>query len=479
MPWRKTDENLRISGTRGVRTRPRRASGRRSSVSRSTSQFRCTMDHRSRAFHRPLRFRLRDRTPEAVLAKVVDPDPPQACQRAARNSCSTAPAWKGDNIMDSAGSDGQDDAPRLSSPAMESGRREKVGGLSRRSTLLGIAAVAGTAAAIPGTVAYAGGWLCPGALTAPGFVDRFEEVYGHHNGFRRNHAKGLSVTGTFTSSGVATEICRAQVFARGSYPVIGRFSLSGGVPDQPDEAATVRGLALMFVLPGGEQWRATMVNSPVSLDATPGGFYERLLASAPDPHTGEPNRAAMSGFLARHPETAAATRINAHPRLRRAGFTDSPFWGQNAFRMTNGNGVTMPVRWSLVPQQSVQLIDPATLAGANALFDALMQEVTHRRPSWTLMITVGLPHDPTHDATQPWPADRITINAGTVTINTVQTEAAGNARDISFDPLVLPDGITASDDPLLSARSAVYARSFARRTAEPKRPSAVQVDIPK
>lgn len=43
------------------------------------------------------------------------------------------------------------------------------------------------------------------------------------------------------------------------------------------------------------------------------------------------------------------------------------------------------------------------------------------------------------------------------------------------DPLVLPDGISASDDPLLAARSAVYSRSFTRRAEEPKTPSAVNV----
>ena len=40
---------------------------------------------------------------------------------------------------------------------------------------------------------------------------------------------------------------------------------------------------------------------------------------------------------------------------------------------------------------------------------------------------------------------------------------------------LLPDGIAPSDDPLLSARSAVYARSFTRRAGEPKQPSAIDV----
>ena len=44
------------------------------------------------------------------------------------------------------------------------------------------------------------------------------------------------------------------------------------------------------------------------------------------------------------------------------------------------------------------------------------------------------------------------------------------------DPLVLPTGIAASDDPLLSARSATYSQSFTRRAGEAKPPSAVRLD---
>ncbi len=92
------------------------------------------------------------------------------------------------------------------------------------------------------------------------------------------------------------------------------------------------------------------------------------------------------------------------------------------------------------------------------------------------MLTVGEPGDPLLDPTLPWPSDRRTIDAGTLTLTGVETERAGNARDINFDPLVLPNGIEPSDDPLLSARSAVYAASYRARTGEPKSPSAVQVD---
>ena len=62
-----------------------------------------------------------------------------------------------------------------------------------------------------------------------------------------------------------------------------------------------------------------------------------------------------------------------------------------------------------------------------------------------------------------------------VTVAAIESEAAGNCRDIEFDPLVLPSGIEPSDDPMLSARSAAYSVSFTRRAGETKTPSPVQV----
>ena len=150
--------------------------------------------------------------------------------------------------------------------------------LTRRGALLGIGAVAGVAAVDVGGFAYAGGWLGfsgPAALTPPRFADGFEHVYGRHDGFRRNHAKGLSATGTFESTGAGAAISRAAVFRSGSVPLIGRFSLGGGLPDQPDKPDTVRGLGLLFQVPNGQQWRTAMVNVPVFTDATPQGFYDR------------------------------------------------------------------------------------------------------------------------------------------------------------------------------------------------------------
>jgi catalase len=157
------------------------------------------------------------------------------------------------------------------------------------------------------------------------------------------------------------------------------------------------------------------------------------------------------------------------------GFGDSTFHGLNAFRFTNSAGITAPVRWIAVPEQQAPPAVAAHQDDPNNLFDDLIRAVASQPLRWRLILTIGQPGDPTNDATKPWPSSRPSIDAGAITIDAVQTEGPGNGRDINFDPLVLPDGIAPSDDPLLSARSAVYAQSFTRRASEPKRPSAIDV----
>jgi catalase len=344
--------------------------------------------------------------------------------------------------------------------------------LTRRSILVGLGAVGAFLVVDLGAVAYANNWIGAGRdLTRKTFVDGFAAVFGIHPGFRKNHAKGVAVTGFFESNGAGRELSRAAVFRPGRTPVTGRFSLTGGNPDVADAPDEARGLGLAFAFPDGTQWRTAMLNLHVFPDNSAQGFYDRLLASKVVPSTGKPDPAAMSAFLAAHPETAAATTvIRAHPPT--PGFADSTFSGLNTFYFVNDAGVRTPVRWSFVPQQRALA---AEKDAKNGLFDALVRQMRGGPLTWRLMLTVGTKDDPVRDPTLPWPPDRRSIDAGTLTLTTIETEAAGNARDINFDPLVLPDGIEPSDDPLLSARSAVYAASYRARTGEPKTPSAVQV----
>jgi catalase len=343
--------------------------------------------------------------------------------------------------------------------------------VNRRSVLIGLGAVGAFLAVDLGAVAYANKWI-GSESSRKTFLDGFRTVNGPQLGFRKNHAKGVAVSGYFESNGNAADLSRATLLRPGQVPVAGRFSLAGGNAHVADTLGTARGLGLAFGFPGREQWRTAMLNLPVFPDNSPRGFYDRLLASKIVPGTGQPDPAATAAFLAAHPETAAAMAIiKKHPPA--PGFGDSTFRSLNTFYFVNDAGVRTPVRWSLVPQQNTA---PVPRSGdANGLFDALIDQLRGGPLRWHLLITVAESGDPLTDATLPWPDDRRSIDAGLLTLTAAATEAPGNARDINFDPLMLPDGIEPSDDPLLSARSDIYAASYRQRTGEPKSPSPVQV----
>jgi catalase len=340
-----------------------------------------------------------------------------------------------------------------------------------RNSLGRLAGIGALLAVIAGLFFLAGGWFTPHALTPAAIIDTFERVNGEHPGFRRNHAKGVCVTGFFESNGQGQSLSRSQVFRPGRVSIAGRFALAGGQPYAADTPQTVRSLAIQFKQPNGEEWRTAMVNIPVFPVNTPEAFTEFLVVSSPDPATGKVNSEALNAFLAKHPETAAALKvIGSHPFS--SGFADSPYYGLNAFRFVNAKGESTPIRWYVAPDQKAETTNSAG-TDKNYLFDALIQQIHAKPLRWHLMLTVGQPGDPTADATLQWPSERALIDAGTLTIDSIESDDSSPTRNITFDPLVLPDGIAPSDDPLLSARSAAYSVSFRRREGEAKSASAV------
>src|SRR5580693_7125806 len=100
-------------------------------------------------------------------------------------------------------------------------------------SLILIAVVVGASAAV---FAYTAGWFSPQRLTPDKLVAAFAPPTGAAPGHRRNHAKGICFTGVFEANGAGSELSRARVFARGEYPVLGRFNL--GTPDANAADAT-------------------------------------------------------------------------------------------------------------------------------------------------------------------------------------------------------------------------------------------------
>lgn len=334
--------------------------------------------------------------------------------------------------------------------------------LSTSSLLLRMAGIGAIVLVVAGAFAYVNGSLDPQRLTPARVVDVFEHNNGVHPGYRRNHPKGICVAGYFESTGAAASLSRAEVFASGRTPVIGRLALPTGNPYSPDSAAPLRSFAVQFTQPNGQQWRTGMNSMPVFPVGTPEAFIDLQKATAPDPKTGKPDPAKPPAFFAAHPEAQPflAWVKTAKPS---ASFVTETYNSVNAFVLVDASGKRQAVRWSLVP-------DAKGDAPAPDAKDYLQKDLSDKLASgpqrWNLVLTLANPQDPTNDASKAWAGEHKTVTAGTLVVEADSAQLDGACRDINYDPLILPNGIEGSDDPLLAARSAAYAASYMRRTQE-------------
>jgi catalase len=172
----------------------------------------------------------------------------------------------------------------------------------------------------------------------------------------------------------------------------------------------------------------------------------------------------MPAFFASHPETAPflAWVKTARPS---ASYATETYNGINAFYLVNADGKRQAVRWGVVPQSQDAPGDSAP-AGNDFLEKDLVQRLAAGPLRWQLNMTLANPGDPLDDASKTWAGEHKVINVGSLVLDSSQPQVDGDCRDINFDPLILPSGIEASNDPLLAARSAAYASSYLRRAGE-------------
>src|SRR6201998_3022456 len=161
-----------------------------------------------------------------------------------------------------------------------------------RSALGSLALIAIVIGAGAAAFAYTAGWFSPERLTPERLVAALAPPAGPALGHRRNHAKGICFTGVFEANGAGSALSQAPVFARGQYPVLGRFNLGTPDPDAADASVRVRGMGLQISTPDGQIWRTAMINAPIFTVSTPQGFYDLLIA------TGSKDPDAMKTFAA-------------------------------------------------------------------------------------------------------------------------------------------------------------------------------------
>ena len=308
----------------------------------------------------------------------------------------------------------------------------------------------------------------PGTLTNPvlaqQLLDALDALSGLHPGFRAAHAKGLMCSGTFAPSPEATKLTRAPHANRSSTPVTVRYSNSTGLPTIPDNdpaRSGPRGMAIRFHL--DEHIHTDIVAH--SIDGFPvrnGEEFLEFLRAVAAFQAGQPQ--AMGSFLATHPN---AKRFVETPKPIPTSFAREAFFAVTSFRFTNANGVSRHGRFRIRPDAVTEYLPNEEAAGKseNFLFDEIGQRLAKGPVKLRVFVQMAEPGDDAANASVTWPANRIEVPFGTITLTTRVDDQAPERRKIIFDPVPRIEGIDSSGDPLTEVRSDIYLLSGRRRRA--------------
>lgn len=298
-------------------------------------------------------------------------------------------------------------------------------------------------------------------------VNALEGLFGQHEGLRRAHARGLCASGYFIGNTVGRALSSASVFSGDKIPVIARFSVGGGHPKISDKSKTVRGLALQFSLPKGEQWLTANISAPVYFISKPAQFAPFMAARLPDPATGKPDLVNLKLFSELNPETLRQGAYLAKAPVP-ASYAAANYWSANAFEFISAKGQRQFVRWQFVPEGGpLGLTDEQLKSLPNEfLADELRARVAKAPVVFDYKVQLAEAGDAVTDPTQAWPDARVVVPAGKLYIDKVEAAEGGACDKLTFNPLVLPKGIKPSADPVLLARPAPYGVSLGRRLGE-------------
>jgi catalase len=301
-------------------------------------------------------------------------------------------------------------------------------------------------------------------------LKQFEAIFGQHPGFRPAHAKGILLTGTFTSSSTAASLSRAPHLTQPSTPVTVRFSDSTGLPLIPDNDpnASPHGCAIRFHL-------AERVHTDIVSHSTDGfpvrtgqEFLEFLRAvAASDPSkSGGASPSPIEAFLGAHP--AALAFIQASKPVP-SSFARDSYFGVTAMRFINKDNASRFGRYRILPEAGNDFLNDAPVAAKspNYLFEEITERVAKGPIQFRIFAQLANEGDVVDNATIHWPEDRTQLELGTLSLTQIVADNAQEQQHLIFDPIPRVDGIEPSDDPLLELRAAIYLISGRRRRSAP------------
>jgi catalase len=306
------------------------------------------------------------------------------------------------------------------------------------------------------------------------------------------HTIGIGVKGTFEPSDVARTYCIAEHFQprpKSDPPVTVsvRFSNGSGSPAPRDGWSDVRGMATRFHLRDGGatdliamtlgeffvrnvdeflDFTKSAQQAPVERESPWRKILDMLALKPPlpDPPKGQ-TKSGDAGTL----DYANKHRF-AQLGVFQAGMIGAPvsyvravYHAVHTFIVVGPDGIRRPVRFSWKPVAGVETTDPAKTPVDNYLQDELRERLKQWPARMMLMMVIGEAGDVLEDPTVPWPAKRVRVVMGTLTLTGVAEDQVAECEKLSFNPWRLVTGIEPSDDLTLKARRDAYEDSRLRR----------------
>lgn len=319
------------------------------------------------------------------------------------------------------------------------------------------------------------------ATIARQLVDAIIGDFPHHKaGTRPVHTVGVGVSGHFKASECARSYSTAEHFQGQQVPVTVRFSNGAGSPVERDGWSDVRGMATRFYLANDaatdliamtlreffvptvkdflafcEAARQTPVarQSPWSKIAD----MLQLIRPSPEPIPGQAESGAAGSLAyANHHGPARSAVFDAGQIGAPVSYARATYDAVHTFVVTAPDQARRQVRFLWQPVAGVALVDPA-LPPVNAYLHGELRTRLRSRPvEFLLLMTIGETGDAFDDPTIPWPARRVRVTMGTLTLTKVAADQSANCEKISFNPCRLVPGIALSNDPILAARRDAY-----------------------
>jgi len=290
-------------------------------------------------------------------------------------------------------------------------------------------------------------------------VDALHTAFGEHQA-RAVHAKGIFFEGTFTPSKDAATITIAKHLQNQSSKVIVRFSDFTGIPDIPDNAgpANPRGFAIKFIMPDGSTTDIVGHSFNGFPTANSDQFRDLLLSIA---HSGEgaSKPTALDSFLSSHPIAKTFLTTQKLP----LSYATINYFGVNAFKFTNSNGVSHFIRYQFIPEEEKLLAaDEYEKQDANYLIDEIQTRVASKPVVYKMYAQVAEAGDIIDNPSIAWPDTRKKIFLGTITITRLTDNSIAADKQLFFIPNNIPDGIEPAD-PMINFRSKAYPISVKER----------------